>query len=58
MVSAVARMAIAVVLSFSLAAVLPHRAWAAGKHHAAKVQTKKPAEQYLRSAAPPEQPQR
>jgi len=62
MAAAAIRIAIAVVLSFGLAAVLPHSASAASKrqHHPAKVQAKKPAEQYLRSAAPsdPEHAQR
>jgi len=56
--SASITMAIAFVLTLSVAAALSHSASAASDkrhHHATKVQlVKKPAEQYMRSAAPPD----
>ena len=55
--SASIRMAVAFVLTFGVAVALPHSAFAAEKrhHHATKSQpAKQPAEQYLRSAAPPD----
>jgi len=53
-------MAIAIVLTLGVAVALPQTASAASKHqhHSAKVPSKKPVEQYLRSAAPPEHSQR
>jgi len=60
MMSAAIRMAIAVALTFGIAAAVPHSAFAATKHHHHSTTPKKPAEQYLRSAAPsdPEHRQR
>jgi len=53
MMSAAIRMAIAVALTFGIAAAVPHSAFAATKrHHHSTTPPKKPAEQYLRSAAP------
>jgi hypothetical protein len=56
------RLVIAVVLTFGIAAALTQSASASGKthHHPAKTSpTKKPSEQYLRSASPdPEHAQR
>jgi hypothetical protein len=56
------RVALAVALTFAIAAAVPQSASAASKshHHPAKTSpTKKPSEQYLRSASPdPEHAQR
>jgi hypothetical protein len=51
------RLAVAVALTFAIATAVPQSALASGKshHHPAKTSpTKKPSEQYLRSAAPPD----
>jgi hypothetical protein len=51
------RVAVAVAFTFAIATVVPQSASASGKthHHPAKTSpTKKPSEQYLRSAAPPD----
>jgi Flp pilus assembly protein TadB len=56
------RVAVAVALTFAIATAVPQSASASGKshHHPVKTsQTKKPPEQYLRSASPdPEHAQR
>ena len=58
MASILMRLAIAIVLTFGLAAALSQGAEAASDkrhHHATKTQlVKQPAEQYMRSAAPPD----
>jgi hypothetical protein len=51
------RVAVAVAFTFAIATAVPQNALASGKthHHPAKISpTKKPSEQYLRSAAPPD----
>jgi hypothetical protein len=51
------RVAVAVAFTFAIAIAVPQSALASGKthHHPAKNSpTKKPSEQYLRSAAPPD----
>jgi hypothetical protein len=51
------RIAVAVAFTFAIAIAVPQSALASGKahHHPAKTSpTKKPSEQYLRSAAPPD----
>jgi hypothetical protein len=51
------RIAVAVAFIFAIAIAVPQSALAGGKthHHPAKTSpTKKPSEQYLRSAAPPD----
>jgi hypothetical protein len=51
------RIAVAVAFIFAIAIAVPQSALASGKthHHPAKTSpTKKPSEQYLRSAAPPD----
>jgi hypothetical protein len=51
------RVAVAVAFIFAIATAVPQSALASGKshHHPAKTSpTKKPSEQYLRSAAPPD----
>jgi len=62
MASKLMKLAIAAVLTFGMSVALPQSGSAASKrpHHSTKVQVKKPAEQYLRSAAPsdPEHAQR
>jgi hypothetical protein len=53
LMSAAVRIIIAIVLTFSFAAAVPHSAFAVTKrHHHSTTPPKKPAEQYLRSAAP------
>ncbi len=50
------RVAVAIAFTFAIATAVPQSALASGKthHHPAKTSpTKKPSEQYLRSAAPP-----
>jgi hypothetical protein len=50
------RVAVAVAFTFATATAVPQSASASGKthHHPAKTSpTKKPSEQYMRSAAPP-----
>jgi hypothetical protein len=50
-------MRVAVAVAFTIATAVPQSASASGKthHHPAKTSpTKKPSEQYLRSAAPPD----
>jgi hypothetical protein len=51
------RVAVAVAFTFAIGIAVPQSAYASGKtrHHPAKTSpTKKPSEQYLRSAAPPD----
>jgi hypothetical protein len=51
------RVAVAIAFTFTIATAVPQSALASGKshHHPAKTSpTKKPLEQYLRSAAPPD----
>jgi hypothetical protein len=51
------KVAVAVAFTFAIATAVPQSALASGKthHHPAKTSpTKKPSEQYLRSAAPPD----
>jgi hypothetical protein len=51
------RIAVAVAFIFAIATAVPQSASASGKthHHPAKTSpTKKPSEQYMRSAAPPD----
>jgi hypothetical protein len=51
------RVAVAVAFTFAIATAVPQSALASGKshHHPAKTSpAKKPPEQYLRSAAPPD----
>jgi hypothetical protein len=54
--SSAMRVVVAIALTFAIATAVSQSAAASGKshHHPAKTsQTKKPSEQYMRSAAPP-----